>query len=187
MASQVSVGGFHNPISVKQSHAMNMLKCKICKALCRDVYKTKCCDKAVCKSCIDKSCSRQCPLCGEHCTITKAKEIDRVIQVLEVHCEYQGCKWTGKVEKIDDHLKWCLYVPIPCKYHIVGCTDKTTRKLQADHNAKNMKQHDELVSKCVHELEDSKKQTNQYKWYWRVAAGSLAVSLSLHALREILK
>ena len=181
MASQVSMGGYHNPISVKQPHAMNMLKCKICKALCRDAYTTKCCKKAVCKSCIDKSCHHNCPMCGGYCTITKAIQIDQVIQVLDVYCDYQveGCKWMGKVEKIDDHLKVCLYLPVPCEYHIVGCTDKTTRLLQADHNTKNMKQHFLLVSNCAQELSNTQQQVRDSEnklSFWRVATAiSLAV------------
>ena len=97
----------------------------------------------------------------------------------------------GKVGKIKDHLNVCLYVPVPCEYHIAGCTDKTTRQLQADHNTKNMKQHFLLVSKCAQELSDMCQQVKDSERklcisYWGlVLAGSVADGLFLYAVGSL--
>lgn len=167
MMSKVSTDGYHNRF-VKEDQIMDMFICKICHGVSREPYETLCCNNTFCKSCIDKSSAKwkkRCPICRSLLEIAVAVQIHRSIKCLDVYCEYEkdGCKWVGQVETIEKHLEECLYYPIPCEYHIVGCKDKIPRNFQIKHNQKNMKKHFILVSGCSKELNDTKTQLKNAK------------------------
>ena len=162
--SKVSVGGYHHRF-VKADQIMDMYMCKVCRAVSRDPYETVCCKNTFCKSCIDKSYTfdfwgKTCPTCCAYLEITKAIQIHRSIQHLEVYCDYkeEGCQWIGTVETIDKHVKKCPYQPVSCEYWIVGCKAKIARHCQFEHNEVYKKKHLDKVLGCVQELKNTKQQ-----------------------------
>lgn len=163
MLSKVIQSGRYNQF-VKQDQIIDTFMCKICHGVnCSPLYKTKCCNDVLCKSCIDRlhtKWKKRCPMCHKLLEIVEATQNHHRIKHLDVCCKHEkeGCKWIGQVKAIKKHLKECTYKPTPCEYHIVGCKVKVAHSCQTEHNQKYMKKHFNMVSDCIKELKDTKRQ-----------------------------
>ncbi len=97
-------------------------KCVCCQNVARDIQMTECCRKQACLACIEQCLNNQlCPHCQEKdFSIVSLKKDNQKITNLSVCCmeKGKGCKWTGKLKELDDHLHkeedGCEYSPREC-------------------------------------------------------------------------
>ena len=94
------------------------LECKICRhSLCRNTRLSQCCGHVYCTSCLEMWMSsgnwdRACPMCRKEGLETIVHhEANRIINQLLVRCPCReigrGCKWSGKLCDLDNHVKEC--------------------------------------------------------------------------------
>ena len=132
------------------------IECSICLSILLEPHIVECCGNRFCKACIDGvvQCRQPCPLCKQR-SFQKIpdKQLQRLLKQREVYCllKDKGCKWTGEMNKLQEHLDLskvqegilklrvaqdttcCGYVPTKCphcrleflrhslKEHVVVC------------------------------------------------------------------
>ena len=80
--------------------------CPICCLIPRKPQKVKCCGNVFCHNCINAE--KSCPLCRtDNFRSMRDRKCERKIASLKVHCpnHNKGCKWTGKLRNVEEHLK----------------------------------------------------------------------------------
>ena len=93
-------------------------ECKICHSLCRNGQLSQCCGHIYCMLCLEMWMSASgnrdnaCPMCHRKGFKTfKHHEAIRTIDQLLVECPCRkigrGCKWTGKLCDLDNHVNEC--------------------------------------------------------------------------------
>lgn len=94
--------------------------CQGCVA--RDIHMLQCCRRQVCLACIKPYLNKEpCPHCKEeNFDIVPLQKDNEKINNLRVSCSEKasGCKWTGKLKELEDHLRreveGCQYSPREC-------------------------------------------------------------------------
>ena len=99
------------------------LECPICLRVFKDPHLTDCCGHHFCKTCIlrVKESDTPCPVCqNPSFNIFPNLEKKRVVGLTHVYCsnQHRGCKWSGELSQLEQHLSLCDYVMSPCSY---GC------------------------------------------------------------------
>ena len=99
------------------------LECPICLRVLKDPHLTDCCGHHFCQTCIlrVKESNTPCPICqNSSFNIFPNLEKKRVVAQTQVYCSNQdrGCKWSGELNQLEQHLSLCEYVMSPCSY---GC------------------------------------------------------------------
>ena len=110
--------------------------CHVCLSVLRDPVSIEC-GHSFCKSCIEKSMeiSKRCPTCRKD--IREAPRpilvLKNHINLLKINCE-NDCKWEGKIEKYDEHLKTCTKsTKTPCpRCHKSIVNDILTKHILVD-------------------------------------------------------
>ena len=80
--------------------------CPICCLIPRKPQKVECCGYVFCHNCINAE--KSCPLCRtDNFRSMRDRKCERKIVSLKVHCpnHNKGCKWTGKLRNVEEHLK----------------------------------------------------------------------------------
>ena len=76
----------------------------------------------------------ECEYCGEKDTYANITQIhDSVCEKKEIPCTNTECTETIERGKMKNHLGYCDYTIIPCKYKYIGCTVKLKRKMILSH------------------------------------------------------
>ena len=80
--------------------------CPICCLIPRKPQKVECCGYVFCHNCINAE--KSCPLCRtDNFRSMRDRKCERKIESLKVHCpnHNKGCKWTGELRNVEEHLK----------------------------------------------------------------------------------
>ena len=80
--------------------------CPICCLIPRKPQKVECCGYVFCHNCINAE--KSCPLCRtDNFRSMRDRKCERKIVSLKVHCpnHNKGCKWTGELKNVEEHLK----------------------------------------------------------------------------------
>ena len=80
--------------------------CPICCLIPRKPQKVECCGYVFCHNCINAE--KCCPLCRtDNFRSIWDRKCERKIKSLKVHCpnHNKGCKWTGELRNVEEHLK----------------------------------------------------------------------------------
>ena len=80
--------------------------CLICCLIPRKPQKVECCGYVFCHNCINAE--KCCPLCRtDNFRSIWDRKCERKIESLKVHCpnHNKGCKWTGELRNVEEHLK----------------------------------------------------------------------------------
>jgi len=114
------------------------VECPLCLMIVREPHQVTCCGKKFCRLCIERVSTqgKPCPTCNEkELTHFLDKGLLLTLNSFSVKCKHSkyGCNWTGELKNVDSHLnsaptleeqlKGCLYVDIPCQY----CNTKLQR------------------------------------------------------------
>ena len=110
--------------------------CSICLLTLKEPCIVGCCGNRFCKACIKPAKQlRFCPLCkASNFQMLPDKQLERLLNQRNVYCLLRdsGCKWTGELNKLPNHLHFvddvvhvstslgktdiCEFLPIPCVY-----------------------------------------------------------------------
>ena len=94
--------------------------CSICSLILREPYKVDCCGISFCKTCLDPFLlTKQCPACSGHFSeVLPDKSLKKTLKQKMVYCTYksEGCKWTGKLQKFEEHKLSCQYKIRTCEF-----------------------------------------------------------------------
>ena len=108
--------------------------CAICLLPARDPQQTRCeCAKLYCRSCYDKqrSSAGTCPTCRQPLDAFPDRNISRRVRSLRVKCTAStDCPWVNELRLLEEHIKMCGYVLIPCSN---GCGHCTVRDMLLYH------------------------------------------------------
>ena len=80
--------------------------CPICCLIPRKPQKVECCGYVFCHNCINAE--KSCPLCRtDNFRSMRDRKCEQKIESLKVHClnHNKGCKWTGELRNMEEHLK----------------------------------------------------------------------------------
>lgn len=150
MDSKKEQGGY-NCEFVQKPPDYVQAECPVCKHIVREPYLTSCCGYNFCKICIERihTDREACPTCNESAfNISTNKGVQRMLNNFTVQCsnEKQGCKWTGKLESLDNHLnvippkekqlEGCEYTDVKCIYCNYMLCRKEIAGHQTDHCTK---------------------------------------------------
>ena len=98
------------------------LVCKMCNKVLKDPRQVVCCGQHYCQGCIEKRINSNytCPTCRTP-SFNHFRDVhfEQRINQLKIHCPHQkqGCKWTGDMTGLKNHLsaaQGCAYEGIPC-------------------------------------------------------------------------
>lgn len=82
--------------------------CPICLDVVLDPKLAICCGHSFCATCIGnwEEKGKPCPLCNKQVKVVDDKRLERILNGYEVYCpnKDKGCKWTGKLGQLEDHL-----------------------------------------------------------------------------------
>ena len=101
--------------------------CGICFLPVRDPQQTKCvCAKVYCRSCYDKqkNTAGTCPTCRQTFEVFPDQNMNRRVKGLRIKCISTNCQWVNELHLLDNHLKSCEYMLLPC---VNGCGNKIIR------------------------------------------------------------
>ena len=119
--------------------------CLICSFVAKHPYKTRCCGKIYCKSCLEhlRNKSEMCPNCHEISTSISAQKSHSQILELRVRCTNasRGCTWLGRVRELEGHCYECPKEVVRCEYYEIGCRTKLLREEQDEHKRENLSSH----------------------------------------------
>lgn len=136
--------------------------CSLCNELMKFPCHVNCCQNCFCQECIGriKQMERPCPNCEEKNFLVISdrtdSEVKREIDSLKVYCPMRknGCKWTGRLELLDDHLMWgegdclettCRVIPVQC---VRGCGSVIPRGIMKTHVRNSCKRRDVACKFC---------------------------------------
>lgn len=118
------------------------LGCKICNKVLQDPRQVVCCGQHYCQGCIEKRIvtNYTCPSCRTP-SFNHFRDVhfEQRIHQLKIYCPHhrQGCKWTGEMTGLKNHLtaaQGCSYEGIPCPNK---CGETISRKDLKEHLTKN--------------------------------------------------
>ena len=145
------VGGYSCDF-VERPPAVLQTECCVCLQILREPHMVSCCSHRFCKSCIDpiKAAGKCCPLCKTTAfKLMHDKELERSLKDFNVHCIHaeNGCKWTGELRLLDEHLnvnpepemllKGCNFIEIKC----IDCGYQCQRYLLPRHKCRKRPTH----------------------------------------------
>lgn len=116
------------------------------------------CGHLFCAACITKAMKtkKECPVCRKTLrtvgtSLHKDLRAQRRIAALNTPCPHvdDGCAWGGTLGELDEHLKTCQMVEVPCTYAHRGCKALVKRKNVKKHEKDAMGDHLELVEKLL--------------------------------------
>ncbi|KAJ4706978.1 E3 ubiquitin-protein ligase [Melia azedarach] len=116
-----------------------VFECGICyEALRIPVYQCRN-GHIACDSCRIKLIGRKCPTCRQFFFICRNRAIEKVIELLQVKCNYApyGCQETMAYSKKHQHEKTCQHSPCFCPClgcNFAGLSDQLYQHLRTDHN-----------------------------------------------------
>ena len=134
-------------------------ECLICLLVLREPYQVICCGKSFCRSCIErvKALNNPCPHCNEkNFTDFPNKGLQQSLYQYDVHCTHQteGCKWTGELGTLDNHLnvdlqpanqlKGCVFVTVKCTH----CSESQQRQHIDHHQSEVCPEHSFTCEHC---------------------------------------
>ena len=110
MAS-LNIGGYNH----KFVDPPDDLICRICTLIAREPHQANCCGKIFC---IDElqGRSKACPSCRKRPRVFNDCLSEKRIKTLRLSCENEesGCRWLGKLDEYDQHLKNCEFRNVYC-------------------------------------------------------------------------
>ena len=136
--------------------------CSLCNELMKFPCHVNCCQTRFCQECVGriKQMERPCPHCEERNFLVISDrtdfEIKGEIDSMKVFCPMRknGCKWTGRLESLDDHLKWgegdhlettCRVIPVQC---VKGCGSIIPRGTMKTHIRNSCKRREIICKYC---------------------------------------
>ncbi len=136
--------------------------CSLCSELFKFPCHVNCCQIHFCQECIGriKQMERPCPNCLENDFMIIFDMSDSTLKTkidsLKVYCPMRksGCKWTGKLSVLDDHLMWgeaecpdttCRVIPVQC---LSGCGSVIARGSINDHLRNSCKRRETSCKYC---------------------------------------
>lgn len=136
--------------------------CSLCNELFKFPCHVNCCQTHFCQECIGriKTMERPCPSCSEKEFMIISDKTDstlkNIIDCLKVYCPMRrsGCKWTGRLCVLDDHLMWgeaecpdttCRVIPVQC---ISGCGSIIARGSIKNHLRSSCKRRETSCKYC---------------------------------------
>ena len=136
--------------------------CSLCGELFKFPCHVNCCQTYYCQGCIGrfKQMDRPCPNCAEKDFMVISDDSDSTLKAnvdgLKVYCPMRknGCKWTGRLEVLDDHLMWgegectddtCRVVPVQC---VSGCGTTMPRGSMKSHLRNSCKRRETSCKYC---------------------------------------
>lgn len=101
-------GGYHCKLARQPSKTL-LVHCPACQRILRAPCQVTCCGQSFCQSCVEAFSNNSCSNCGMgpgNFNAFTNEALEKELGKLEVYCPYQheGCKWTGKLKKLDKHL-----------------------------------------------------------------------------------
>ncbi|CAG0900487.1 unnamed protein product [Cyprideis torosa] len=111
--------------------------CSICTELLFDPVEISICDHLFCRPCVTDwlKRSRTCPECRIHITEASLKEPNRSLRNflanLRVHCPEEFCDDIVTIEQLEEHVKTCSTVRIPCQK---GCEQLLLKSERKNHD-----------------------------------------------------
>ena len=105
-----------------------VINCLACKKILRDPCNVTCCGECFCQTCLENVMKKNQPC--PHCSSIdfdgySNATLGRRVKDLLVHCTYEedGCRWTGKLEKLKSHLNseqdnetCCRFITVQCSF-----------------------------------------------------------------------
>ena len=120
----------NNDMTKVDENLLEDLKCCICLEFARDPVETNCCQRIMCKTCMDKL-SNMCPICRKKCTYSSSMVTKRMINHLDYECEY--CTEKMKMGELKSHMLKCERFQLKCPC----CSEKMEKNKLMNHMACN--------------------------------------------------
>jgi len=130
---------------------VELLKCKLCQQLPRDVVEVSCCSSLFCWECLMSLPTQKCTVCGADTDIEAcqtSKLVQRIIDSISFTCS--GCQQSFKTSiELDCHSSQCPVSICVCKYASFGCDAQIQLKDYEAHLKGETNKHLDLLASHI--------------------------------------